>query len=228
MYKSILFAFIIYVFCLISFLHAAPSQLVPCDYIEETNHGIKIYLNNIKQNFIENKQFDGYDIKFIMYVLPSFDNESGIILYKSKAGEYYLEKIVSKVNTWYLINKYAEDKKIQLNNIPDNAKIEFSDLYSKRKLTISKQTAKNLNKIITKAVKDRKYDPKEFEGYGGQIDGTMILFQISKNECGSPFYGSVGPAKKLVSLSLILEDFLEKKVDEAVLLGESNKILKAN
>ncbi|MDH3347562.1 MAG: hypothetical protein OEM02_05600 [Desulfobulbaceae bacterium] len=206
--------------------HAAPSQLVPCDYIYGRSKVIQIYHKNLDRHFEINGGLEKLNIDFLMYILPSFKNEQAIIGYKMPDGSHVLERLISEDSVWYLLNKYADRHSIQLYDIPDNPDLKLPPITSDIKKKISKSTAHYIKKAVDFAVINSRYDAKEFEGYHGQLDGTDIYFLSSSKKCGSPFVNSApGPAEKILILSKLLEDFMENKTSELDLLNAS-KIIK--
>ena len=225
MHKRIIILLIFLLANLSTQVHAAPSQLVPCDFIYELSAEIKLYHKHLDRHFETNGGLEIKNIDFLMYILPSFENEQAIIGYKMQDGSHVLERLISQDSVWYLLNKYAELHSIQIYDIPENADIKLPKIESDIKKTISKNTAHYIKRAIDFAVSNSRYDAKEFEGYRGQLDGTAIYFLTSDRKCGRPFVKSApGPAREIQILSELLEKFMENKTSELSLVTASKTI----
>jgi hypothetical protein len=225
MHKRIIILLIFLLANLGTLIHAAPSQLVPCDFIYELSTGIKLYHKHLDRHFETNGGLEKQNIDFLMYILTSFENEQAIVGYKTPDGSHVLERLTSQDSVWYLLNKYAELHSIQIYDIPENANIKLPTITSDITKKISKSTAHYIKNAIDFAVSNSRYDAKEFEGYRGQLDGTAIYFLSSNKKCGCPFVKSApGPAKKILILSKLLENFMENKTSELSLVNASKTI----
>jgi hypothetical protein len=227
MYKQI-FTLLIFLLSNIcgSNIQAAPSQLLPCDFVYELTPEIKLYHKHLNMHFAANGGLEQLNLDFIMYILPSFENESVIISYETSKGQHVIEHLTSQDSVWYLLNKYAEINSIQIYDISEKADINLPKIVSDRKKVISKDTSYNIKTAIEFAVRNSRYDAKEFEGYHGQLDGTSIHFITSDQKCGWPFVNSApGTAKKIFILSGLLKDFIEDKSSEESLVTASNDII---
>jgi hypothetical protein len=178
------------------------------------------------ESYEKQGEFDKKKPFFTVYIMPSFEPESAIVIYKNKKNIFIVERLSSQEIARNSIHEQTYPKYNQLTDLPENLILDMPSISTQGTRKISKKAAEILKRSITTTLEHSKFEQSEFDGTPGYLDGTMAYYISSKNKCGWPFWGSApGPAKDIDTLGVLLEKYLDGKMEEQNIITAAEKVL---